>query len=130
MYMNKVSQLKNTKAVTWGDIIVVVAVVIISLIALVPLLLNRGEPTTVLVSVGGKESEYSLSQNREIDLGTMVVVIENGSVFVKSTTCSEKICYYTGKISQVNQRIVCQPHGIVITIKGASEFNADTGSGV
>lgn len=122
-------KLKKTRVFTLGDIIVTAVALVVSLVALIPLFWGGEQGKTVVVSVNGVESEYSLSVNQQIDLGTMVLVIENGEVFVKETTCPSKVCYHTGKISQVNQKIVCLPHSIVITVVGESEFNADTGGG-
>lgn len=46
----------------------------------------------------------------------LIVVVENGSIFVESSQCPDKICVNYGKKNQVGDVIVCMPAKTVITI--------------
>ena len=55
------------------------------------------------------------------------MVIDGGEAYVKDASCADKVCEHTGRISRVNQSIVCLPGGVVVKIVGSGEFQADTG---
>ena len=81
----------------------------------------------VTITEDGKTQEYPLGENRTITLRSLTVVIENGEAYVINPDCPDKICEHSGRISRVNQSIVCLPAGVVVGIKGAGEFQTDTG---
>lgn len=54
------------------------------------------------------------SDNPEYPL--MGFSVENGSIFVSSADCHDKICMNTGKINGGYQTIVCLPNRIVVKI--------------
>ena len=128
--IKRITQLKNSKVITLGDILTIIAVAIISLLLLIPAFMPKTAGSGVEITVGGVTTRYDLTVNQEITLDGITIVIENGSVFVKSVNCPDKICYHTGKISGVGEKIVCTPKGVVIEITGKGDFNADTGGGV
>ena len=128
--VRRINELKLSKVITLGDILTVVVVAILSLLVAIPTFFPKQKGSEVEISINGTATRYELSTDREISLDGMVVVIKNGEVFVKSVNCPDKICYHTGKISATGEKIVCTPKGVVITITGDSEFNADTGGGV
>ena len=66
-----------------------------------------------------------LNENREINVNdTNVVVIENGSVYMKSATCPDKLCINQGKISDSSRNIVCLPNKVVVKVDKASDIDA------
>ena len=125
--LKAVKAIKSTKPMRFVDIIVIILVVAISIVITVIGMLNTKKGDIVVITVDGKASKYSLSSNRSIVLDCLTVVIESGYVYIIDSCCQDKICEHTGKISKVNQSIVCLPNNIVITILGNSEFQADTG---
>lgn len=123
---DRIAAVKNSPIIRVRDVIVMIAfTLIVAAIALVIALGGRkGE--TVFVTKDGETAAYPLGENRTIDFGSLKVVIEDGSVFVTGSTCPDKLCEKTGRISESGRSIVCLPAGIVVRI-GDSEFDAVTG---
>ena len=64
-----------------------------------------------------------LSKNTEITVEgknniMLVVVVDDGSVYVKSSECPDKICVNKGRISKEYETIVCLPARTIIEVKG------------
>lgn len=80
------------------------------------------EGIKAVVQVGGQEKqELDLSKDREFwvgdsEIGRNLIRVENGTVMVAQADCPDKICVYTGPISQEGEVIACLPHGVVIYI--------------
>lgn len=51
----------------------------------------------------------------------MVFTAENGAVSVTESSCGDKTCMRTGKISKRGEVIICVPNKIIVEIKGSSE---------
>ena len=111
---NGMSRLKN-------DVRFIVALLGIVLLAGLALLLFRsvGDTATVLLD-GEVFAEYSLSENREIEIwngdGYNVLVIEGGKAFVKSASCPDGICVAHRPIEHNGESIVCLPNKMVVEI--------------
>ena len=52
---------------------------------------------------------------------TLVIVVDNGSVYVESSECPDKICVNKGRIFKEYETIVCLPAKTIIEIKTLSE---------
>jgi hypothetical protein len=67
---------------------------------------------------------YSIDKklNEEIEIktkhGTNIVHIEDGCVYMESSTCRDQICVLHGKICRPGEMIVCLPNKIVIEVTG------------
>lgn len=71
----------------------------------------------------------SVSEPYEIDLGTNVICIESGGVYMKSASCPDRLCVKRGKIKRAGQSIVCLPNRITVEIEGKkSEVDAVAGA--
>lgn len=125
--IKRIDSLKSSKPFRLVDIIVIAVIVIISLVlSLTPLI--RGEKgNTLVVTANGVTSEYSLDKDIVLTVNGVTVVIEKGRAFVQTSKCDDKICVKQGKISRVNESVVCLPQGVVLTITGESEFDASSG---
>lgn len=63
------------------------------------------------------------------DLGTNVITVQDGSVYVSEANCPNHDCMEQGAISSVDRQIVCLPHKLWIEIIGQDgNGNADTDS--
>lgn len=60
-----------------------------------------------------------LKKDQEITINTVVIVIENESVYVKSSSCKDKVCVNQGKIQYAGQTITCLPQRVFIQIEGS-----------
>ena len=91
--------------------------------------IGRTEPKKAVISVGNEVTEYSLSENKTVEIENggikLTVVIENGAVYVKSSDCHDAICVDTGKINKTGQVIVCAPAMVAIRIDGEAEGGYD-----
>ena len=107
------------------DFVAIAVVLLLSVAGF--LLFNRtGESGSevVITKDGTVVAQYPLSDNREIDLGGNVVVIDGGSVRMKSADCPDKYCVAQGAISREGETIVCLPHRIVVEVKGGDGIDA------
>ena len=52
---------------------------------------------------------------------TLIVIVDNGDVYVESSECPDKICVNKGRISKEYETIVCLPAKTIIEIKNLSE---------
>lgn len=69
--------------------------------------------------------ELSLSENTTFnatsELGTNVVVVEDGKIYIADADCPGHDCISQGKISESSQTIVCLPHKLWIEIKSVND---------
>lgn len=91
---------------------------------------RRSKGDGVVITVDGREyGRYSLSEDREIPIqtedGYNLVVIEEGSVFVKEADCPDRYCVKQGKKKQGNSSLVCLPHKLVVEVKAEEEAGLD-----
>lgn len=116
--MNDKKRLKNDiKLIAAALIIAVVSYVIIRTVSIY---------TTcnayVLVTVDNEEIErLPLNKDTTITVKGLngfenVLVIKDGSAYVESATCPDKICVHKGKIRYNGEAIVCLPGRVVITV--------------
>ena len=116
--MNDKKRLKNDiKLIAAALIIAVVSYVIIRTVSIY---------TTcnayVLVTVDNEEIErLPLNKDTTITVKGLngfenVLVIKDGSAYVESATCPDKICVHKGKIRYNGEAIVCLPGRVVIKV--------------
>ncbi len=122
-----INEIKESKPLRLFDVIVMAVVTVAALALALTGLVGGKKGARVVVTENGKTQEYSLGENREIKLTELTVVIDGGEAYVKDASCADKVCEHTGKISRVNQSIVCLPGDVVVKIVGSGEFQADTG---
>ena len=125
--IKRIEKLKKAPPIRVIDIVVIMALVIISVVLSLSGVLSGKEGKTLLVTYEGKTSEYSLDEEREITVNEVKIIIKDGKAFVSQSKCDDKICVAQGKISRVNESIVCLPQGVVLKITGKSAFDASTG---
>ena len=104
---------------------VVFAAVIIALVIGGVLATNAFGQSVAAKSAVVKDSdnnEYVLDLSKDsttvvsTELGTNVVVVENGTVRVSEADCPNHDCVNQGAISKAGQQIVCLPHKLTIDI--------------
>ncbi len=70
---------------------------------------------------GRPYGSFDLNEDRLIDMGSNVIAIKDGFVYMEEADCKNQICVNTGKISAPGQNIVCLPNRIIVTITGKEE---------
>ena len=115
-----------------NDLFLVCAILLIAGIGILYLFVFRENGNTVVVKVDGKiYGRYLLSENATIDvrsgedgMGSNVIVIENGKVYVKSATCPDGICVGHRPVFRDGESIICLPNRVVITVIIDNDANA------
>lgn len=101
------------------DLMLMAALLAIGLLSLAILRLTAEDGERVAVIFENTTvAEYSLAVDGEFSLlgGKNLLVIENGRAYIKESECPDHLCERMGKISLVNERIVCLPHKLTIKI--------------
>lgn len=80
-----------------------------------------------VIYVNGEEyARLPLSEDTETDvLGTNVVCVSDGSVFMKSATCPDKVCMHQAPLSTCERDIVCMPNRVSIRVISDKTADAD-----
>lgn len=83
----------------------------------------------VTVKVEGEiQGVYSLAKDRvvEINDGTNILEIRNGSADMTGADCPDKLCVNQKAISKNGESIICLPNKVVVTVDSSenSEFDA------
>lgn len=87
---------------------------------------------SALVTVDGRPAlKLDLSQNQTVTVygssGEADVHVEGGGVSIGRSTCPNKVCVRTGRISRAGEVILCAPNRILIRILGKGTPRAITG---
>ena len=86
----------------------------------------------------GGERVLPLNQDTEVEvttsLGTNVVVVADGAVFVRDADCDNHDCVHQGSISAPGCQIICLPHKLWIEVvaeggEGAGAMDVDAVAG-
>lgn len=108
-----------------NDLILILAVVLISAIALICFLATRQTGEQVTVNLNGKHyASYPLSEDREETIrsgaageGVNVLIIRDGQAWIADADCPDLICVHHRPISHEGQTIVCLPNKLVVAIE-------------
>ncbi len=77
---------------------------------------NKESGSLVVVNIDGNKSYYDLNKDNEIDLGTNIIIIKDGYVYMEYANCPDKICIKQGKINKKGQTLTCLPNKITVSI--------------
>ena len=66
--------------------------------------------------------DYSFEAKNEF--GFNIINVQKGAVFISDADCKNKDCVKIGKISKVNDFIICLPHKLLIRIEGETDIEA------
>ena len=104
-----------------GDIIAVLFAVLLTAAAFIPYF-SRSRGGLVSVSLNGEQiALLDLHEDTEYPVHgdfDATVVIHNGKVCVKNSTCPGKDCENCGEISAAGASIVCLPNRLTVTVSG------------
>lgn len=99
---------------------------VLSVAALVALSISvYGGPAAavLVVSSGGQDWIYPLSQDREIKvqgvLGITVIHIDEGTAHIDDSPCTNKTCIASPPLRNTGDWSACLPNGVFIRIEGA-----------
>lgn len=110
------------KLITKKDFILVIIVLVVGLAGII-LVNSTDKGKTAIIKVDGKEFETILLQNDTlIKVNGVEIVVENGEIYVADSTCSDKVCIRSGRISKSGEGIICAPNRVSIEIDGKSDL--------
>ncbi len=113
----------NTKTIIKkSDIILIAAILIVAILLFIIYRVNQKTGLSVNIYTSGELVEtLSLDKNREYEVDTEYgynkVIIEDGSAYVVSADCPDKICVSHSPISKTGETIICLPHKLVVEVK-------------
>ena len=104
-----------------NDILLVACLLIAVLIVFVIFKSNLKDGNYVKITIDNKVKDcYNFNEDGEYTIisgkNTNVLVIKDGTAFIKSADCPDKICVHHPPISKVGETIVCLPHKVVVEI--------------
>ena len=108
-----------------NDFILIIAVILIGAILFAVTYSGTKNSDTVIITADGEIfGEYPINTTAQIDInGTNTAIIENGTVYMESADCPDKLCVHQGKISDSSKKIVCLPNKVVIEVTKKSEID-------
>ena len=81
---------------------------------------NAGDTVTVSID-GTVVAVVPLSEDAQIVLDPLTVVVEDGYVFVTDAICPDLLCQYHAPVSDRGEGIFCLPNRVAIRISGENE---------
>lgn len=97
-----------------------------AVIAFVSILVYSGSSETVSIRITGDSGEWiePLDEHKDIQvegpLGTTIVHIEDNTVQISDSPCTNKLCVAMGSISMNRQWVACLPNNVFVRIQGGS----------
>lgn len=99
--------------------------IIIAVILLAAVLLLAFRPKeigkTATVRVDGEEYKtlnLESEEKTEITVNGVSIVCDSGEIYIKESTCRDRVCVNAGHISKKGQSAVCVPNRVSVEIKG------------
>lgn len=110
------------------DLIVAIGVCLLACLLLFSPLLWRERGTTLLISTPSGTKEYTLAENREIEVisgeYTLCIEICDGAARVRESNCPDGVCLATPSVSRAGESVICAPAGVRLQVKGG-DSNVD-----
>lgn len=107
------------KLVTKADFIIIAAVLFAAVLLLAFRPKEIGKSATVRVD--GKEYKtlnLESGEKTEITVNGVTIVYGGGEIYVKESTCRDRVCVNAGHISKKGQSAVCVPNRVSVEIDG------------
>ncbi len=101
-----------------ADILLIAALILLAVFAFAFPFLNSASGSEAVIRLNNEEiHRLNLNENTQIDLGTNLIKIEKGEVFVESATCPDKVCVHHSPIKNKGDAIICVPNGVVVEVE-------------
>lgn len=114
------------------DILLIIVILIVAGLAfLLHEVIGGKGANCVTVKVDGViEGVYSLAEDKEIEInhGSNILVIRNGTADMVEADCPDKLCVKQKAVSKNNESIICLPNKVIVEVDSSenSEFDAVT----
>jgi hypothetical protein len=116
------------KLITKKDFILIVLVLIIGAIG-VFFVSSAKKGTVATIKIDGEAVAEIPIQDEyyELNFNGVTVCCENSEIFVKDSSCPDKVCVRSGRISKAGEGIICAPNRVAVEINGENQLDALTG---
>lgn len=110
-----------------NDIILIVSIILIAVTGLILFnVLSKKENIVALVYCDENlVEEIDINSNNEYiikgKLSDVKIIVEDNSIFILESECSDQICVHQGKINKAGQTITCLPNKVYIKLVGSEE---------
>lgn len=117
------------KLITKKDFILLCIVLVIGVAGII--LMNFAQKGTMAeIKVDGKTVEtVFLDENFEEEVNGVTICCENGEIYVKDSSCPDKVCMRSGRISKAGEGVICAPNRVAIEINGKNNDLPDALTG-
>lgn len=121
-------------------LVIAVVLIAVGFVALGQFAPGGGQLHALVHAGDGAVYELPLGENDDLtvttDLGTNVVSVRDGAVFVHEADCDNQDCVHQGKVSAPGKQIICLPHKLWVEVVqdgaagGSMDVNAAAGDGI
>ena len=114
-----------------NDILCIISVILVAVLFFLSSsrFLPASDKLFVKIDVNGKAEYYPLNVDERIEVTsngiTLNISIENGEVWVESTTCPDSICKTMGRLRKNGQMAICAPASVALSIRANSDSEVD-----
>lgn len=106
------------------DFFAVLAVLSLALLLFLRPWQSREDGTYLIVSTPDGTGEYRLDEDRELEITsrgiTLRIVIRDGAAYVAESTCRDRVCVNSGKLTKGGDSLLCAPAGVRLKVKGGT----------
>ena len=118
--------MKKNNLLKKGDIVIIAAVLVLSILLIIPSFIGS-DTVTAVIYVDGEDYErveLGTVKERTIALDTQlhaVIKVKGDAIYFESADCPDKLCVSSGKLTRAGETAACLPDGVVITLVGGSD---------
>ncbi len=109
-----------------GDVILILAIVVLAAGAMLFARLGRQEGRSILVTIDGREyGRWPLDEDQMINITENGfhnrVEIRQGKAFMAQADCPDKICVRHKPICYAGESVICLPHKLVVMVEEGND---------
>ncbi len=117
--------MKKNNLLKKGDIVIIAAVLILSVLLIVPSFINDDGVTAVIYVNGEEYERVELGKGIQLTIipetqPNCVIKVKDNAIYFESADCPDKLCVSSGKLTRVGETAACLPGGVVVTLVGDS----------
>lgn len=106
------------KLITKKDCILLLVLLLVGITGIIIMnSADTGESAEIIVDGTTKEI-VSLDEDFEKQFNGVVICCENSEIYIKESSCPDKVCARSGRISKSGESIICAPNRVAVKING------------
>ncbi len=118
------------KLITKKDFILLVIVLVIGIAGFL-LLASNDKGAIAIIKINGETVAEIPIQDEyyEASFNGVTVCCENSEIYVKDSSCPDKVCVRSGRISKAGEGVICAPNRVAVEISGKNQNQLDALTG-